>query len=305
MYHRWSTSYYNYNNNNNNNNKNNNQHRSLKEDNKNNGRQCGKSGEGGGGENNWYMGMGECVGTNVAYSLYGILPGDWNVRKSNPCVKRTFINSFFTTDGLRSFALASNGEIDITNVNQACTSLGNGYSTTLGCSERGQLQVDDFYGYDCNGLYYNSTLDTLDWLNSNFTHDMQCELIYKHDGSGVTVDYATQLLTYSMACNGESNSFCPDPYGLLKAYEYNFAMARQDANYTVQLVSPHDTHMEARLAISAIFALLGMFFLTVSLMEWWKNNGKDIMACRCVKLSSEDSHSQQEDLLPADRGIYA
>ncbi len=295
---RWSTSYYNYNSNNNNNNKNNNQHRFVKDDKNGNGRQCGRQGEGG--DNNWYMGMGECIGTNVAYSLFGILPSDSGVKKTNPCMKKTFINSFYTTDGLRSFALA--GDIDITAVNQACTSLGNGYSTTLGCSASGEFEVDDFYGYDCNGLNYNSTIDTLDWLNSNFTDTMHCSLIYKNDGS---LDYATQLLTYSMACNLEGNNknFCPDPFGMLKAYEYNFAMARQDSNYTVQTTSPHDTNMKERMVISAIFVLAGVFLLTVSVLEWWDRNGRDILACRCGKLLKR--RQPEEELLRSEEAVYA
>jgi len=83
-------------------------HRNLKDDNKNdrNNNQnaqikCGQSG--GDNSNSWYVGMGSCIGANVAYALYGVLEDDHLVWKKHPCSKKTFINSFFTTDGLNSF----------------------------------------------------------------------------------------------------------------------------------------------------------------------------------------------------------
>jgi hypothetical protein len=50
-------------------------------------------------ESYWYMGYTECFRANAAYSLYGILAGE----EDQGCNKHTFINSFFTTQGLEVF----------------------------------------------------------------------------------------------------------------------------------------------------------------------------------------------------------
>jgi hypothetical protein len=65
--------------------------------NNNGGNACGV--QEGGDSTSWYMGLTECFRANVAYSLYGVLKG----QEDKGCRKGTFINSFFTTQGIDSF----------------------------------------------------------------------------------------------------------------------------------------------------------------------------------------------------------
>jgi hypothetical protein len=59
---------------------------------------------GGGGDESdgWYLGSQPSFRANVAFSLYGILKGE----KNTGCNKKTFINSFHTTQGVESFTNA-------------------------------------------------------------------------------------------------------------------------------------------------------------------------------------------------------
>lgn len=174
------------------------------------------------------------MGSNVAYSLYGVLPDDSFKRKESPCSTKTFINSFFTTDGLTSFVKASEGNVDTSAISTQCEWYGNNkaYTSTLGCSAKAKFTTDTFLGSGCLGYNYNDTVNALEDLNANLTN-MECTLIYSSDES--TNNYASKLLTYSEACtiDGVNAQFCPNPNGILTAYEYNFAMAQQNPNYTV------------------------------------------------------------------------
>ncbi|CAB9525858.1 expressed unknown protein [Seminavis robusta] len=57
------------------------------------------NGDGGGDGDDWYLNSVPSFRANVAYSLYGILKG----QKDSGCNKKTYINSFHTTQGLESF----------------------------------------------------------------------------------------------------------------------------------------------------------------------------------------------------------
>lgn len=209
--------------------------------------------------------MGECYGSNAAYSLFGVLKTDKTMGR-NPCSRKTFINSFYTTDGLKTFAPA--GGVDVSSISQTCTSENNGQSSiTLGCSSNAKFQVDEFTGNGCIGANYEATLDPLDTLNAALSKNMQCQLIYKSDGS---VNYATQILSNSMACTTEGNqkTFCPDPFGMLSAYQYNFVMAQQNSNYTVLLASGKEGHPKARKTLGVILLLAGGFMLALAIQKW-------------------------------------
>jgi hypothetical protein len=229
-------------------------HRNLKDDNKNdrNNNQnaqikCGQSG--GDNSNSWYVGMGSCIGANVAYALYGVLEDDHLVWKEYPCSKKTFINSFFTTDGLNSFLQVAPSyltDLASTAVSSQCTwyydEIGykTSYTTTMGCSANGRFTKDIFYGSGCLGYNYYNTTDTLDSLNDKLIDAMDCTLIYEQTEDGTVVtDYASDLLGSSEACTVEGvyKNFCPNPYKILSTYEYNFAMAQLDSNYTVTRTS--------------------------------------------------------------------
>jgi hypothetical protein len=68
------------------------------------------NGGGGGDGDDWYLGSVPSFRPNVAYSLYGILQGE----KDRGCSKKTYINSFYTTQGVESFtnAMAAAGLSD-------------------------------------------------------------------------------------------------------------------------------------------------------------------------------------------------
>lgn len=183
-------------------------------------RQCEEQGS----EDKWWVGMQPCMGANVAYSLYGILDNGKEV-SGNPCSKANYVNSFFTTDGLTTFAYASNGKLDTSALTQVCTQNGD-YAYSTGCSVAGTFTTDKFSNGVCTSDNYYSTTDTLNSLNEVLEDDMSCVLIYSSDGS---LDYASSLLSQSVECSinmghGES---CPDPYGLLSKYEYNFSKVQR------------------------------------------------------------------------------
>jgi hypothetical protein len=185
----------------------------------------------------WWMGMGSCYGANVAYSLYGILPGD-AASTFNPCNRGTFINSFFTMDGLQSFVKASNGKVDISSISEQCNG---GMSTS--CSADGKFVVDSFNG-GCYPSNYVATVDTLDSLNKALESHMSCTLIYTSGGT----NYASDILSQSQQCSIDMDH-CPDPHGLVGKYEFNFAMAQRYAKYKAP-----DVRTEK--VIDAVFALV-------------------------------------------------
>jgi len=214
----------------------------------NGGDNCGQSSED---EDTWWIGTKECRESNVAYSLYGVLQDQHLLWGQSGCSKSTFINSFFTLDGLYSFVAASNGQISSNYTSSYCSQYysgdddGNSNSgdrrlsgsgdgddvayTTLGCSATGNFTQDLFLSAYCNGAAYNETLDPLDEFNLSL-EDMGCQLIYSSK-----IDYASQLLYYSQVCSimGEYKYFCPDPHGIIMTYEYSLAIAQVYPNYEV------------------------------------------------------------------------
>jgi len=199
----------------------------------------------------WWGGMQPCYGANVAYSLYGILPGDVY---DHPCNKHTFINSFFTRDGLSSFVQASNGQIDMSSLSEVCSRYNDDYGTSTSCASDGTFTSNIYNGACVEGNYV-STADTLESLNDALSEDMQCALIY--DGS--KTDYATQLLSQSVQCSFDEES-CPDPYGVVKKYEYNLLMASKDSSYKVPDV---DAHARDKLICAFIFYAIGAALLVI------------------------------------------
>jgi hypothetical protein len=145
-------------------------------------------------------------------SLYGILPKD-NFMMS-PCNMRTFINSFFTRDGLDSFVQASNDKVDTSSLPEYCSK----YNDDYGCSSDGTFTQSIFKG-SCLAQNYLATVNTMDSLHEGL-EGMQCILVY--DGS--KTNYATELLSQSVQCSFDRDN-CPDPYGFVRKYEYNLFMA--------------------------------------------------------------------------------
>ena len=169
------------------------------------------------------MGRTQCFKANVAYSLYGILKNDNdyndnndndnvdNTAAANACRKDTYINSFFTTFGVESFA----GPLGfgVNTANSYCTAVapndennmylnddaayadvvvdddylddGNyqfynyaAYSSYgTGCSADGSFVTDAYSGAFCHGSNYLETTNTLDSFNQAM-ESLECTQIY-------------------------------------------------------------------------------------------------------------------------------
>ena len=161
-----------------------------------------------GGEWFWYMGRTQCFRANAAYSLYGVLKGE--TVPSNPCSKGTFINSFFTTFGVESFAGPLG--IGVDDANSKCEYaepaegadggdysyamadddyLDDGYqfynwkaytSYGTGCSAEGAFTRDSYQGAFCHGRNYIDTINTLNDFNEAISN-VQCQQIYYGDNN--------------------------------------------------------------------------------------------------------------------------
>lgn len=186
-------------------------------------------------EDYWWMGMQPCMGANVAFSLYGILTSETSfVPKKNPCSKARYINSFYTTDGLQTFTTmmgltsSSSYYYDDISSTHGCTINDDGYGIALGCSIHGAFTLNTFNG-SCYKSNYISTVNKLNSFNQELIQSMDCFLIYSSDGS---VDYATDLLSKSSACQLGLDQSCPDPYGVLRMYEDKFMGIERKNRYS-------------------------------------------------------------------------
>lgn len=213
---------------------------------------CGGGGEGG---DYWYMGNTECYRANVAYSLYGVKAGE--DAPKNPCQKRHYINSFFTSDGVETFGgslgLASYGD-----ASSACTvsedqqddnggdnnNNGDGGSThnsmlypnaksyTTYC-KAGKFVTALFDGAQCTGT--NKELEVLAWLDdlNGEIDNVGCNLVYDataerrleeeqdgYDGGGR--EGVWNLLAYSDTCSLlQYPKGCPNLYGAKSSFDMN------------------------------------------------------------------------------------
>lgn len=201
------------------------------------------------------MGRTQCFKANAAYSLYGILKGS-NV-PNNPCSKRTYINSFFTTFGAESFTGPLGLGVD--SVNSQCTEtepeqmyldddqaaadddyLDDNFqfynykaytSSGTGC-RKGNFVADTYQGAFCHGRNYMETTNTLDTVNE-MLKGMQCTEIYNANNynddqnGGRRLEDDTDfenmdpvdILSYSKSCSlRQYPNDCPDPHGLKSRY---------------------------------------------------------------------------------------
>jgi hypothetical protein len=183
-------------------------------------------GGGGGDGDDWYMGSVPSFRANVAYSLYGILKGDTD----SGCNKRTFINSFHTTQGLESFtnAMAGAGLTDLfeiydgdghdDSVNVVTSSCnqddeesadgddgmynGQKYfqstSYGLGCSADGEqhFAIHTYIGAYCDANAIAATTDQLEELNENLSLS-KCVPIYTGGYYSMDDDEMDSLLSMS------------------------------------------------------------------------------------------------------------
>jgi len=220
-------------------------------------------------EDQWWVGMNPCMGANVAYSLYGILSSDLSYFQNNHCSSKTFINSFFTTDGLTSFTeAASTSTLNyVSNLNQVCSINENGYGIGTGCSSDGTFTLSKFNGA-CSSGNYISTTNTLDSLNKALTEEMECQLIYSSDGS--SADYATNLLSHSVACqlnvgtSQQSSKACPDPFGIVRKYEINFILAQQAQ---ASMISPTERREHVKFVAFVTLMSVGVALILLRLCQ--------------------------------------
>jgi hypothetical protein len=143
------------------------------------------------------------------------------------CSKSTFINSFYTLDGLYSFTQSTgislsnlytygynNGEEGENQDNKE----GGGCTSALTCGDTKKAENSfiqaTFSGGTCSPSAYSSTTDTLSALNS---------ALDKQSCVKISSDTALNLLTYSQTCTALSGSQCPDPHGFLADCEQKYS----------------------------------------------------------------------------------
>jgi len=84
----------------------------------------------------------------------------------------------------------------------------------LRCNANDQFEFASFSGGSCDGRRVNSTIDTMDGINSLFQESATCLQIYSpNDGD----DDDIGVLTYSQACE-HNLKYCPDPHNQLEKY---------------------------------------------------------------------------------------
>jgi hypothetical protein len=191
-----------------------------------------------GGDDNadmWYTGKTPCYRANVAFSLFGRPKGE-NITKS-PCSKGTYINSFFSTYGVGTFAdslgvdagdasddcvVYSEGDDDAAKNNDLSSEnnvmLNPGSSSyTTACAADGSFVQGLFKGAYCTNREYGSDLGTLsDWNSA--VNDMECYRIYSSEDG---INMASNLLLYSETCSKlEYPTTCPDPFHVKSSKEY-------------------------------------------------------------------------------------
>lgn len=256
--------------------------------------------EGGGGNegDDWYLGTVPSFRANVAFTLYGTLKGE----KDTGCNKKTFINSFHTTQGLESFtnAMASAG---LTNLFELYDGDGNDdahlvvtsncyededggegddayyngdkmYSTTsygLGCAADGSktFAIHTYQGSTCDANAINSTLDELEDLNERLGMS-KCVPIYKdgdyynaEEGGGEDNSSPLAILESSRTCRlHDGSKSCPDPYKVLRVYERNLLKATESRYF-----EPYWNKYRVQVVSMTMIILGGILFLA-AIVAW-------------------------------------
>jgi hypothetical protein len=244
-------------------------------DNNEDGNGCG----GYGGDSYWYMGLTQCFRANAAYSLYGVKAGQTDSGSSG-CLKKNYMNSFFTNMGVESFSDPFGIDAEGYGASSECNSAQNGNGRKLeeddytyahgqnlfgdytsygtGCSKDGKFVLATFEGAYCNGGHYVATTDDLGYLNNDLD-ELGCKTIYSGYGGQEggrkldDEDIAADLLSYSTVCNMlEYPTKCPDPYGLKASHESSLKKAADTHFKKVPTFMP---------IMSTIFCAGALFFL--------------------------------------------
>ena len=241
------------------------------------------------------MGRTQCFRANAAYSLYGVKAGQTDSSGSSGCLKKTYINSFFTNMGVESFTDPFGIDAEDYGASSECESkenggdrkLEDGYSTSYahghslfddytsygtGCSKNGKFVLATFDGAYCNGGHHVATTDDLDYLNSDLD-GLGCKQIYGGQQGGRKLgdnneDIATTLLSYSTVCNMlEYPTKCPDPYGLKASHESSLKKAADKHFKKVSSFMP---------IMSTMFCAGALFFLYLTEKTKYSTKTKNI-----------------------------
>jgi hypothetical protein len=206
------------------------------------------------------MGFQYTRGANVAYSLYGSQSG------FGSCSSSTFINSFYTLDGLYSFAQATGVSLssvpssgyndrELNEQQQVCTQ-----ALTCGDSNKQEntfIQASFTDGL-CQPAGYSATLDTLDTLNKD---------LMKQSCVKISYDTALSLLMYSQTCTALSGSQCPDPHGILADCEQKYVAFQQFVALDGEDPTKPRRYVTASLMFVAAFLIYGFALLKKEKME--------------------------------------
>lgn len=85
----------------------------------------------------------------------------------------------------------------------------NGYYTSVGCSESGELTIDQFTDKYC--LQYTGTYKTMSTMTSKLNHYKSCHQTYSSkNGNSPEYSMVGQMLEYSASCNQLDTPYCYD-----------------------------------------------------------------------------------------------
>jgi len=206
-------------------------------------------GEGRDGDEDWYQGRTLPFRANVAYSLYGVMKGQFRL---NHCSKSTYINTFITNLGadelLNTIGKHGLGNDDDAGYGNAyCTQMDaydfnlqfsrglegdvdferelsgdnnnnnqNLVSMTMGCAINNDKFVMASFGDGyCDGTKFMNITDNMRSYNRAM-RGVRCDKIWDAHSSHFTGD---QLLAGSSTCDtAYYGNRCPDPYGRKKKY---------------------------------------------------------------------------------------
>jgi len=246
------------------------------------------------------MGLAPCYRANVAYSLYGVLKGE----RDTGCNAKTYINSFFTTQGVETFTeymqyagttfSAGNDDGYAGGVSSICTAedngagyddgygyshgdnIGTGYSSyAVGCSSGGQYAEKTFTGQYCTESASSIVTNELKDFNEDMSK-IRCKSIYSSQQQGNYNNEGAspvEVLAVSRSCSVlEHPNTCPDPHGKLIKYERRL----EDSTGYV-----HNQRKErVRKILSWMLLVIGLLLMMVSLLSHM--NQKQAKAAKAV-----------------------
>ena len=242
------------------------------------------------------MGLAPCNRANAAYSLYGVLKGE----KDTGCNAKTFINSFFTTNGVETFTeymqyagksfSSGNNDDDAYagGVSAGCeaaqnddynghddgyayqhkANIGQGYTSYgVGCSADREYVEKTFKGQYCAESSTSHVTDSLSTFNKEMA-GISCQSIYSSSGNAENDGGApVELLAFSRSCSVlEYPKACPDPHGKLLKYERRL----EDSTGF-----EHNKRKERfRKIMSWILLIVGFLLIAVALTSYFNKKSK-------------------------------